>query len=360
MHKKIKYFFALALLVSILVFVGCYYTKWDHKIIDSNDLGKMSLDEKIGQLLIVGYASESSNYSTISMIKKYHIGGVNLAAPIGGRDEVKKITSNLQEASRIPLFIGTDQEGGPITRYTFLSELTPELEIKNTMEAEEIAFRRAAELKDLGVNMDFSPVVDYVSNQKSYLYGRTFGATPSKTGELASAMIAGYEKGGIIPVPKHFPGYGNVTLDPHKNGSLLSISLSELEANLVSFKKILADNNTKAMMTAHVVIPVVDSKPATLSYKFITEILRNELGFNGVVITDDIEMVSVGMSVEETSLEAIKAGDDMIIDTPNPEKAVAIFNRLKQAVLNKEVPESRIDQSVARILHLKSTLSRTQ
>ena len=109
-------------------------------------------------------------------------------------------------------------------------------------------------------------------------------------------------------------------------------------------------------MTAHIVIPVTDSKPATLSHKFITEILRNELGFDGVVITDDIEMASAGNSSKQTAIEAILAGDDMIIDTSTPEKAVAIFNSLKKAVLSKEIPEERINQSVIRILNLKTSL----
>jgi beta-N-acetylhexosaminidase len=126
--------------------------------------------------------------------------------------------------------------------------------------------------------------------------------------------------------------------------------------NLISFKKVVANKNLGAVMTAHIVIPEIDSKPATLSYKFITEILRNELGFDGVVITDDIEMVSAGSRVEQAAVESILAGDDMIIDSPTPEKAIAIFNRLKKAVLHKEISEERIDQSVIRILNLKSRL----
>ena len=109
-------------------------------------------------------------------------------------------------------------------------------------------------------------------------------------------------------------------------------------------------------MTAHIVIPEMDSKPATLSYKFITEILRNRLGFNGVVITDDIEMASVGHSVSDIAVESIKAGNDIIIDTYTPKNSIIIFDRLKQAVLNKEISKERIDQSVIRILNLKKSI----
>src|SRR3989344_26974 len=317
----------------------------------------MSLDEKIGQLLMVGFVGQYLDSHIQKMVTQYHIGGVNLLARnVKDSNQVKKLISDLQKISSIPLFIGTDQEGGINIRFKFLQELTPQTKISDTVAAEQIAFDRAAELKDLGVNMNFSPVVDYVSNDKSYLYKRTFGASPNTAGELANAMIDGYLKGGVIAVAKHFPGYGNVVLNPHTDESVLPISVAELEINLASFIKVLTNKNTGAIMTAHIVIPEMDSKPATLSYKFITEILRNRLGFNGVVITDDIEMASVGHSVSDIAVESIKAGNDIIIDTYTPKNSIIIFDRLKQAVLNKEISKERIDQSVIRILNLKKSI----
>lgn len=124
-------------------------------------VNNMSLDEKIGQLLIVGFDSQYLDNHIESMIKKYHIGGVNLLGRnVKDTNQVKKLISDLQEISTIPLFIGTDQEGGINIRFKFLKELTPQTEIKNTTEAEQIAFDRAIELKALGVNMNFSPVVE--------------------------------------------------------------------------------------------------------------------------------------------------------------------------------------------------------
>ena len=320
-------------------------------------VNKMSLDEKIGQLLIVGFVDKYLDSHIENMIKNYHIGGVNLLGRnVQDAGQVKKLISDMQNISTVPLFIGTDQEGGTVIRFKFLKELASQLKITSSTEAEKIAFNRGKELRGLGVNMNFSPVVDYVSDIDSYLYKRTFGVNEVMTGELANAMIDGYKRGGVVAVAKHFPGYGNVVLDPHRNESLLLIKSQELEKNLIPFKKVIDNKSTGAIMTAHIVIPEIDSKPATLSFKFLTEILRQKLGFNGVVITDDIEMVSVEKSVEETAVKAILAGNDMIIDTYTSKNATLIFNRLKKAILDSEISEERIDQSVVRILKLKSSL----
>ncbi len=180
-------------------------------------VGEMSLSEKIGQLLIVGFVGKNLDPHMENMIEKYHIGGINLLGRnVKDASQIKKLISDLQDISDIDLFIGTDQEGGRVVRFKFLNELQSQLQIKSSAEAEKVAFNRAVELHRLGVNMNFSPVVDYVSDSNSYLFKRTFGATPEDIGEFANAMINGYQKAGVIAVAKHFPGYGNVILDPHK------------------------------------------------------------------------------------------------------------------------------------------------
>ena len=314
----------------------------------------MSLDEKIGQMLIIGFENQYLDDHIKTMIEKYHIGGINLLKRnIKNRKQIIELTKNLQSISSTTLFIGVDQEGGNVIRFDFLNELTGQINIKDTNQAEDIAFKRAMELKELGVNMNFSPVLDYVSDKKSYLYNRTFGTNPEKIGELGQAMIKGYQKGAIIPVAKHFPGYGNVSLDPHKNEVQINIDQNDLSRNLLPFQKLIDFDPFIAIMTAHIVVPSIDSKPATLSSMFLNEILRKQMGFKGVIITDDMEMVSAGKSVEESSLEAIIAGADMIISTYTSEKHIKIFDKIKNAVLSGEITENRIDESVRRILTLK-------
>ena len=318
-------------------------------------VSQMSLDEKIGQLLIVGFEHDYADDHIKAMISKYHIGGVNLLKRnVKDKTQIKNLIENLQTISTVPLFIAADQEGGGASRFNFLEQLTPQVKIDGNKQAEKVAFERALELKGLGINMNFSPVLDYVSDPNSYLYTRTFGAEVEDIAELGGAMINGYRNGGIIPVAKHFPGYGNLLIDPHTNKASLVISSEELEQNLIPFKKVVAGNSAIAIMTAHISIPSIDTKPATLSSKFLDEILRKRFGFKGVIITDDIEMVSAGNSIEEVAVEAVKAGADMIISTYTPEKQIRIFNALKYAVLDGRIQEERIDESVARILELKS------
>ncbi len=314
----------------------------------------MSLDEKIGQMLIIGFEHQYLDDHIRNMITRYHIGGVNLLGRnVRDKNQVKQLIADLQRITTIPLFIATDQEGGKVTRFNFLSELTPQITIRNNRQAEQIAINRAKELRGLGVNMNFSPVLDYVSDSKSYLYNRTFGTKPVTTGELGSAMIKGYRKGGIIPVAKHFPGYGNIFPDPHKNQATLDIDSEELESNLIPFREVIDDNSAIAIMTAHILIPEIDERVATLSSEFLNEILRKRLGFNGVIITDDLEMISVGKTIEQSAVDAVEAGADIIISTYTPEKQIRIFNSLKNSVLNDGITEERINESVVRILNLK-------
>lgn len=322
-------------------------------------VSKMSLEEKIGQMLIVGFENKYADEHIIKMITQYHVGGVNLL----GRNvkdgvQTKQLIADLQKITDVPLFIATDQEGGKIIRFSFLGELTPQIKIKEIYQAEQVAFIRAKELRELGVNMNFSPVVDYVSDNKSYLYSRTFGTDPETTGNLGMAMVRGYFKGGIVPVVKHFPGYGNIFPDPHRNQATSDITEKELELYLAPFQKIIEDNPTVPIMTAHILIPKVDSKIATLSTKFLSEILRKQMGFNGVIITDELEMVSAGRSVEKLAVEAVEAGADVVISTYTPEKQITIFNKLKDAVLSGDISAERIDESVKRILTLKTKFNR--
>lgn len=320
-------------------------------------IANMSLEEKIGQMLIVGFEGAQVDDHAQRMITQYHVGGINLLKRnVEGKEQVKQLALNLQSLAKIPLFIATDQEGGSASRFDFLNELTPQLQIKDPLEAERIAHERAAELKELGINMNFSPVLDYASDKQSYIYNRTFGVEPDSSGELGIAMIKGYLNGSVIPVAKHFPGYGNMSSDPHRKQALINVEDDELRLFLLPFQKAIADSAIPAIMTAHALIPAVDDQPATLSSKFLGEILRKQMGFNGVIITDDLEMASVGMPAEEAAVEAIKAGADMVISTYAPEKQIQIFNRLKEAVLNGGIGEERINESVERILKLKTLL----
>lgn len=317
-------------------------------------VSQMSLDEKVGQLIIAGLAGPSFDESSREMIERYHIGGVNLLTRnIKDRAQVVKLVKDIQTAAAIPLFMAVDQEGGSLSRLKFLKELTPQYNIKTTNRARAVAVSRGKELKALGVNMVFSPVLDYVTDSKSYLWPRAFRGGLSALSNLGAAMAAGYKEAGIAAVPKHFPGYGNVKLDPHANSASLQTDAKGLATSLVSFRRILSAGGADAVMTAHIKAPFFDAKPATVSEKFIARLLRGAWGFDGVVITDDIEMVSSGGSVGPTAVEAVKAGADVIIVSLTPAKAGEAIAALRQAVEQGEISQARLDESVGRILRLK-------
>ncbi|MBM3257427.1 MAG: glycoside hydrolase family 3 protein [Candidatus Liptonbacteria bacterium] len=320
----------------------------------------MSLDQKIGQLLIVGFENPHLDNHIREMITRRYIGGVNLLARnVQDKTQITNLIRNLKilniSRSPIPLLIAADQEGGSIVRFNFMKELTPQSKITNATSAERVAYIRGGELKEIGVNMNFAPLADYVTSTKAYLWPRVFHGTPSQITEWTEAMLQGYSRAGVIPVLKHFPGYGNVTPDPHATSTLLNLSDTALEIHLSPFRELIRTGDVPALMTAHIIIPRVDSRPATFSSRFM-EILRNEWKFEGVIITDDLEMGSTGFSEGDAALEALKAGGDMLILTKTPAKQIAAFERLKTAVIEGDISEARLNMSLRRILKLKANL----
>ncbi len=318
-------------------------------------LSRLSLEEKIGQLLIAGFAHPYLDEHARNLIENYHIGGFNLLKRnVSDAAGIVALAGDLQSGATIPLFIAVDQEGGDVARFPFLSEQTPEYEIDDVVEATRVATIRAQELRGLGITMNFSPVLDYVSDPHSYLYTRTFEKNPEEIGKLGSAMIQGYHDGGIVPVAKHYPGYGNITPDPHRSAARLTNGIL-LETFLLPFREAVKAG-VGAIMTAHVVIPEVDDVPATFSARFLIDLLRHDVGFTGVIITDDLEMVSAGGDVPELSVRAIEAGADMLISTYTPQTHIAILEKLKEAVRSGRLSEERINESVLRILTLKKRI----
>lgn len=320
-------------------------------------VASMTLDQKIGQMMIIGFETTYANDHIKSMINDYGIGGVNLLARnISSEDQMIKLSADLQELASssvgIPFMIAADQEGGTVVRFKFLNNKAKQLTLTSEDKAYTETFERGQELKRLGITLNFAPVADYVTDKKSYLYDRTFGTTSGAIAPLATSMLKGYEDAGIKGTIKHFPGYGNILNDPHKGTAETDITI--YEESLVPFRKILLNNDDIAVMTAHIIIPEIDSKPATLSKKFLKDILRDQWNFDGVIITDDLEMASAGkIPVEELAVESIKAGNDMIISTYNTSSHPKIHSAIKKAVENGDISLTAINRSVERILKLK-------
>jgi beta-N-acetylhexosaminidase len=320
-------------------------------------ISKMTLSEKVGQMLIIGFEHTYADEHITKMISQYGIGGVNLLRRnVASPEQMQELASSLQKlassTSGIPFLIAVDQEGGNVIRFKFLKYTNPQLSLPSEQAAYNEAFQRGKELKDLGVNVNFAPVADYVTDSQSYLFSRTFATSSTIIARLAGAMREGYENAGIQAVVKHFPGYGNIVNDPHKKS--VSTDRQIYEESLAPFRELLKNREDGAVMTAHIVIPEIDEKPATLSSYFLKKILREEWNYDGVIITDDLEMASAGRSsVPDIAVQAIKAGNDMIISTYTSSLHPQIHQKIVSAVENGEISIDDINKSVERILRFK-------
>jgi beta-N-acetylhexosaminidase len=356
----------LEIIVGIAILLAIIFFSLPTAPMTQNDslaarIARMPLEQKIGQLLIVGFRAPSVDNHIRTLITRYHIGGINLLGRnVKGEAQAKELIRDLHtlnaSASGIPLLMATDQEGGAVSRFKFMKELTPQSDITTQEQAEAVAEARGKELRAMGINTNFAPLADYLTDPTGYLWTRVFHATPENVAALAEAMMRGYARAGILPVLKHFPGHGNEAPDPHTAAATLVIDNATLEKNLLPFRELVARGNVKVIMTAHIIIPSVDAKPATHSSKFLTDMLRTEWKFDGIILTDDLEMASAGADVSASALEALRAGADMLMITPTPEKQLAVIAHLVKAVQNGQIPESRIDASLTRILRVKEQL----
>lgn len=319
----------------------------------------MSTEEKIGSLLILGFHATTTNTHITELIEKYHVGGVNLLRyNIVDANQTKKLTSDLQNLysknHNLPFIVAVDQEGGTVVRFPFLKEKTAQPQVRTVEQAKEIAETRARELKDLGINMNFAPVVDYITNTKSYLYNRTFATTTDGTISLAKTMAETYLENNIIPVYKHFPGYGNSTINPHTAVTVFDGTQEMFNQNIKVFRSILEHETRIPVMTAHIEVPwIASGTPATKSKVFMTDILRKDFNYGGVVITDDLDMVSAGKDAGKSAVDSILAGADILISTPNDTNHIVIINALAQAVRDGIISEERLDTSVYKVLELR-------
>ena len=320
-----------------------------------------------GQILlfgaVLGAISYIITYLSRKLINKYHVGGFNILKRnvrskqqfVELKDGINKSWTNSSTTiSDLPIIIATDQEGGSVVRFNFLDELTSQNKIVDEAMAYDVAKRRGVELCAIGVNAVFSPVVDLVTDRSSYLYGRTFGTTSSEIPILSSAMIKGYKDAGVLAIAKHYPGYGNTILDPHQKVVVNGDKGISFDDMVFVWNELINLTPPEAIMSAHVTYSDVGNRPATFSDEVINGVLRNEIGWEGVVITDDIEMGGVGSGeIGELAVEAINAGNDMIIDTFNSENHIKILEALNKAVSVGALSLERLDEAVTRIIIMK-------
>ncbi len=321
----------------------------------------MSQTEKLGQMVMIGIQGTKVDDDSLYMLHQFHMGGVilfdrNMDSP----EQVKQLTSDLQAQSneKVPLFIGIDEEGGDVVRMA--EKLTPppsQKEIGATGDIEQAktwAIKTAKSLKDMGINVNFAPVADVGSNDK-----RSYSTDANTVIDFVRAATKGYQQENIIYSLKHFPGIGKGRVDSHVDSSSIDVTKEILMAeDIIPFKTIIDENepNDYFILVSHLKYPALDEEyPASLSSKIMTDLLRYELGYKGIIITDDMEMGAVANHNDFRSIgvKAVKAGADIVLVCHEYEHQQEVYLGLLDAVNSGEISQERIDESVKRIIKVK-------
>jgi beta-N-acetylhexosaminidase len=321
-----------------------------------DQLFEMSLAEKVGQLFVFGFAGKKFSPELQTLITDYQPGGlILLAYNLGSPEEIKNLISEMQAASSsLPLFVSIDQEGGVVSRLKNIN-MVAQSEIKSVEEARQIAQERGQQLVDLGFNVNYAPVLDYISQSSSFLAERVFSGTMEERSALGKSMVEAYQSVEIIPVIKHFPGHPDSKIDSHQALPTADLSKATVLNNAQSFK-IALNAGPMMVMSGHVFYPQVDAKyPASLSSIFIKDILRGEWGYDGVVITDDLSMGALKNTYTDSEIArlAFAAGNDILLYIGNLEQSKLIYQSLLADFQSGLLLEEDLNQAVKRILILK-------
>ena len=323
----------------------------------------MTSREKIGQLFMVGFMGTSVTPDLASFIREYKPGGVILfSRNLESVQQIVELTNELQRCSpQSPLLISIDQEGGRVSRLPKGFTIFPPCDLLGRCNSSELTYAAAAtiakELKAVGINMNMAPVLDVNSNPDNPVIGdRAFGSAPDLVSELGLVTASGLQDNKVIACGKHFPGHGDTNADSHKELPVVEASRERLEAvEFPPFRRAAAAG-IATMMTAHVLYKALDEQlPATLSPAIVTNLLRHEMQYDGVVLTDDLEMHAIvdHYGPGDAAVRAFQAGCDMLLICKEREREVAAFEAIERAVASTTIDTSRLDQSVARIQRLK-------
>ena len=320
----------------------------------------MSLKEKVGQLFIVNYSNYSRKSEIMRLIKRDKVGGLILmeSDPVEHCEKMNK----LQSKADIPLLITIDGEWGASMRFDTLTQFPRNMQL-GALSSEALVYEvgqaMATQFKRLGVHVNYAPTVDVNNNPKNPVIGtRSFGDDREKVAKYGSALFRGLQDGGVGTSAKHFPGHGDTEVDSHKALPLLPFDRERLDSlELYPFKKAIEDG-VWMIMVGHLSIPALDSTliPSSISYPIVTGLLKEELGYKGIVITDALNMkgVSEYIPAETVATESFKAGTDLLLMPPrNYHKSI---KNLIKAVKRGEISEERVDESLRKMLKLKEYL----
>ncbi|NLY77729.1 MAG: beta-N-acetylhexosaminidase [Tissierellia bacterium] len=374
----------ISLLVIILILTGCGRIE-EEPIVDEHNNGTdqiveedeeeideimkivndMTVEEKIGQLFIFGLEGTEADESDLRAVEENHIGGfVLLKDNIDDADQTVRLLNTLKSrnsSNRLPLFLAVDEEGGLVSR---LSDIYLDLPLASTigeiddgevsLEYGQILGQR---VRELGFNLNFAPVLDINSNPKNPIIGkRAYGTDVNTVVNNGLRVMEGINSTNVISVGKHFPGHGDTSVDSHIGLPVIDKSLEEMKSlELVPFEKAI-EEGIDAIMVAHILFTQLDGEnPATLSYNIITELLRERMSFDGVVISDDMTMGAIieNYTIEDAAYKFLKAGGDILLVCHGQDNRLKALNRIKDEVEKGNISEKELDEKVYRIVRLK-------
>jgi len=322
--------------------------------------------KQIGQLFLVGFEGHTVPFDFKKAIQEFNLGGTiyfkrNAESPV----QLAMLSNSLQWDCRLkdspPLLISIDHEGGKVNRLSSPFTQFPGMDLVGEMGSPKLAFHvglaMGEELSAIGVNVNFAPVADVLTNPSNpIMSGRTFSSDPEVCAKMGSGVCRGLQKSGVAAVAKHFPGHGDTTEDSHLMLPSVDRTKEDCEKiEFIPFRRLIR-SRVEAVMTAHIVNKSLDpDRPATLSPLIINDILRAQLRFQKVVFSDDMEMKAITdhYGVEESAILAIQAGCDVLIYRGDQGFPVAAYEALVKAVEEKRISKERIEISVQRVLNLK-------
>ena len=325
-------------------------------------VANMSDADKVGQLMMIGIHGKSLNDDARFMLNEYRVGGIILFdRNMESKDQVKTLITDINKAGKsaglTPLFLGIDQEGGAVARMDDkLIKVPPAEEVgkESVEQAASLAKEVGTELKDLGFNINFAPVADL-----GLTCGRSYSTNPDEVVRYAGAVGKAYDEAGLWYSYKHFPGIGKTDVDLHADTSIVPVSKETL---LSEDTKVFVDlikqskPNTYTIMVSHVMYPQIDpDHPSSLSKAIITDWLRKDMGYNGVVVTDDMDMGALAKhyTFGDMAVQSILAGSDILLVCHEYEHMQEAYNGLMKAVKDGRISKERLDESVKRILLMK-------
>lgn len=341
---------------------------YDNKI--NEILDDMSLEEKVGQLFIVTLEDMNNsklcteyNETLENNLIKYNVGGIIFFKQnLINRQQTINLIKSIQEDKKIPLFISVDEEGGIVSRIADIPEMGTtkfedmiEIGNKNDYDrAYEVGNTIGKEIHELGFNLDFAPVADVLTNNNFEIGTRSFGSDPNLVSKMVCNYIEGLQTSKVSATLKHFPGMGDSEENSHNESSYTYRGIEELKSTeFVPFKAGI-EKGVDFLMVSHISVPSLtgSNEPSSLSEKVVSEIIRSELNYNNIIITDALNMgaISLNYSPEEAAIKAINAGVDIMLMSPD---FINVYNKVIDSVKSGDISEERINESVYRILNIK-------